>query len=354
MRKPRLLSASEQLAAFLREELQAGRFEERMPGVLRLEKLLGVNRNTVEAALRLLEAEGLLVSQGKRRQRRIDLPPEARTGRVLKIGLLLHDAADRGLAHLADLQHELRDRGHEVVLPNRCLLDLGMDVKRISRLVERTPVDAWIVLAGSFDVLEWFVARKTPAFALFGRRRELMIPGVGPDKPPAFAAATRELIRLGHRRIVLLCPPDRRIPEPGASERAFLSELSAHGIPVTRYQLPAWDGQVKGLHGQLESLFRYSPPTALIIDQIPLFAAVMQFLSRRGLRVPEDVSAVCTDHAVWFDWLQPTVAHIRWDPAPVLRRVVQWAGNVSRGRRDLRQVETPAEFVAGGTIGPVE
>ncbi len=34
-----------------------------MPGVLRLEAELGVNRNTVEGGLRILEREGLLVSQ---------------------------------------------------------------------------------------------------------------------------------------------------------------------------------------------------------------------------------------------------------------------------------------------------
>ena len=36
----------------------------------------------------------------------------------------------------------------------------------------------------------------------------------------------------------------------------------------------------------------------------------------------------------------------------LLRRVVQWAANVSHGKKDLRQSLTPAEFVVGGTIGP--
>ncbi|MCH7227662.1 substrate-binding domain-containing protein [Haloferula sp. A504] len=351
MRRPRLLSASEQLAAFLRGEVQAGRFEGLMPGVLRLEKMLGVNRNTVEAALRLLEAEGLLASQGRRRQRRITLPPGWKTGRVLRIGILFHSPTDRELAYLVELQHQLVEKGHDLTPVKKCLVDLGMDVARVARLVGRTEADAWIVLGGSFEVLEWFVAQKVPAFALFGRRRELLIPGVGPDKPPAYAAATRELIRLGHRRIVLLCPPERRIPEPGASERAFLAEIAAHGIPLGRYQLPDWDGRIESLHQRLELLFRYSPPTAMIIDEAPLFGAVMQFLGRKGLRVPEDVSLVCTDHADWFDWLQPSVAHIRWDPAPVVRRIVRWADHLSRGKRDVGQVETLAEFVPGGTIG---
>ena len=38
-----------------------GRWRDWMPGVLRLERELGVNRNTLEGALRLLEKEGWLV-----------------------------------------------------------------------------------------------------------------------------------------------------------------------------------------------------------------------------------------------------------------------------------------------------
>jgi hypothetical protein len=41
------------------------------------------------------------------------------------------------------------------------------------------------------------------------------------------------------------------------------------------------------------------------------------------------------------------------DTRPVIHRVLQWADNVSQGRKDIRKTETPAEFVPGGTIGPV-
>ena len=35
------------------------------------------------------------------------------------------------------------------------------------------------------------------------------------------------------------------------------------------------------------------------------------------------------------------------------RRIVRWADNVARGKDDRRQTLTKAEFVEGGTIGPV-
>ena len=70
--------------------------------------------------------------------------------------------------------------------------------------------------------------------------------------------------------------------------------------------------------------------------------------------MPEDVSLICTDSDPNFAWCEPSIAHIRWDYLPVVRRIVRWAANVSIGKTDLRQTSTKAEFVEGGTIGPAK
>ena len=63
----RILTASEQVAAHLREALGRGFWNARVPGVNGLARDLGVANETVETALRLLEREGLLVGQGPKR-----------------------------------------------------------------------------------------------------------------------------------------------------------------------------------------------------------------------------------------------------------------------------------------------
>lgn len=349
----RVLSAVEQVAAYLREELLSGHWSGLLPGVDRLAPELGVSRKTLEAALRQLEGEGLLMRQGPRRKRRIELQGEPR-GSALRVVILLSEAADRQLDYIVNSQYELLEAGHRVDFAIRTMVEMGMGVKRIARMVERTPADAWVVVGGSRELLEWFHAQPLPACALFGRRRGLPMAGVGPNKPPAFAAATRELLTLGHRRIVLLARPRRRLPEPGASERAFLAELVNHGIAPSSYHLPDWEETIESFHERLESLFQVTPPTALIIEEAPFFVAAQQFLAKRKLRVPEDVSVICTDADPTFGWCSPSVAHIRWDSRPVVRRIVRWAANLSQGKADIRQTLTPAEFVPGGTIGPAK
>ena len=59
----RILTASEQVAAHLREALVRGFWNAQVPGVNGLARDLGVANETVETALRLLEREGLLVGQ---------------------------------------------------------------------------------------------------------------------------------------------------------------------------------------------------------------------------------------------------------------------------------------------------
>jgi DNA-binding LacI/PurR family transcriptional regulator len=346
-------SPSEQVATHLRGKLEQGNWQGVMPGVPRLAAELGIDRKTVEAALRLLERERVLLPQGPGRRRRI-VVADGKVARPLRLAILDLEPPTVALSegYTVELMRRLGEAGHSVFFADKCLQELRMEVPRVARLVRQTEADAWIVGAGSREVLEWFSAQPVPAFALFGRRRGLPIAGVGPDMVSAYLTFVRRLIKLGHRRIVMLTRRLRRFPGPGAAERVTLEELEKHGIETSDFNLPDWDDTSQGLSSCLHELFRLTPPTALIVDEVPLFVSVLQFLGEQGLKVPGDVSLVSADPDPAFMWCQPTVAHVLWDSRPVVRRVVRWAANISQGKKDLRQTLTPAKFVEGGTIGP--
>lgn len=352
MKHVSFLSITDQVSEHLRAEIQRGRWRGAMPGKHQLAAELGVNNKTVEAALRQLEKTGLLSSQGAGRNRRINFRPRT-SSRALRIALLLNEGEqDKKTELFIMLANALAEIGHTVINPSKSLAELRFDPKRVAALVRQTEADAWIIAAGSRDVLEWFASQPTPAFALFGHRIGLKIPAVSPDKPPAVAAATRHLIEFGHRRIVLLCRKIRRLPRPGLSETVFLETLRAHDCPVSDYNLPDWEETNEGFQAGLRALFRVTPPTALIVDEVTYFVATMQFLLSHGIRVPRDVSLVSTDDDPAFAHCHPSIACITWDKHPAVRRILQWAGHVSRGKPDLRQTLTPAKFVPGGTTGP--
>ncbi len=140
---------------------------------------------------------------------------------------------------------------------------------------------------------------------------------------------------------------------PATPERAFLQELAAHGVVTGDYNLPNWEETPEGFSKLLGSLFRHSPPTALIVDEVPRYIAAAEFLTRRGIKVPEQASLVSTDDDPSLAWCHPPIARMRWDPKPIVRRVVRWVNAVRRGKTDRKVINYPAEFITGGSIGPV-
>jgi DNA-binding LacI/PurR family transcriptional regulator/biotin operon repressor len=346
----RILTASEQVAEHLRNELLQGRWAGTMPGNDRLVTELGAGRETIKAALEQLENEGLQVGQGQRRRRRIKLPGELSKVRELRVRILLYESASRGSPFNLDLMGKLQEAGYAANYGRKTLADLGMNVERVAKFVSETPANAWIVEAGSHDVLEWFSSQSMPSFAMFGVKAGLPIAGISPFKGPL---AVRRLIELGHRRIVMLVRGERLKPKPALYEQAFLDELKNHGIIAGAYNLPDWGNSPEEFYRCLDSLFQLSPPTALLVSEPKLFNAARDYLSQRGIIAPRDVSLVCDDPDITFSWCKPEIAHFRWDFAPITRRILRWIEHVDQGKEDRRQSYVKAEFYEGGTIGPV-
>lgn len=322
-----------------------------MPGGSRLADELGVNPKTVDGALQMLEREGYLLSQGRRR-RRLIIEPESPEKAPLRVAILDFDPPEDRATYIYQAHHLLLDSGHTAFFAEKSQADLGMNHNRIMRVVRKTEADAWVVIAGSKELLEWFAEQETPVFALFGRRRDLPMAGIGPDQPSATRTVVRKLAALGHRRIVHLTRPSRILPVPGATERAFLDELSKHGVEPSQFHLPVWDESVAGLRAHVENMLRFTPPTAILANEPTLFLAVQQQLLQSGLRIPEDISLVCSDGSPAFRWLSPSVAHVSWKSEPWVRRIGNWAGHISQGKTDRRQSLTRAKFIEGGTVGP--
>jgi DNA-binding LacI/PurR family transcriptional regulator len=347
----------ELVAARLRDGLHEGRWSAGLPGVQRLAVEFDVSAVTARRALRQLEAEGVLTGRGLGRSRSITVTgAKIASQRPLRVAILRHDARltdnSQTSAVLTEIMHSLEAAGHTVFFCNKSQIELRHEVRRIVREMAKTPADAWVVEAGSRLLLEWCAGQPTPCLALYGHTGGLPLARTGPDKVPAYRAATRRLLELGHRRIVNISRAARRLPVPAILERVFLEELAAHGVVTGDYNLPDWEESPAGFSELLERLFRHSPPTALIVDEAPRYIAAAEFLARRGIKVPDQVSLVSTDDDAALAWCHPPIARMCWDPKPVIRRVVRWVDAVRKGNPDRKIMNFPAEFISGGSVGP--
>lgn len=354
MSGPNFSTRIDQVVERLRAGMQDGSWRGTLPGRERLAGQFGVSHSTVEEAMRRLTKEGWLVSDGPGRRRRIVLPRGAAKVRTLRMRILMYGREDVSSVHNAALLDHLHRAGVTANYALKSLCDLGMDVNRVARFVGKTQADAWVVSSGSREVLEWFAEQKVASIAMFGRFTGLPIAAASPRIAPAMIQAVRRLVELGHRRIVMLVGEERRKPFPALFERLFLEQLAAQGLPVGPYNLPDWDSRGgDGLRACLDSMFRHTPPTAILCGETRFFVAVQQYLARQGIHAPEQVSLICSDPDSSFAWCKPAVSHFHWDHKPVVRRIVRWSENVARGKEDRRQILFNGEFVEGGTIGPV-
>ena len=352
MQPIRLLSVSEQTIEHLRKGIREGRWSGHLPGVVRLAEECDVSAGVIRGALRRLEVEGVITAGGLGRCRRIVAPDQGVTPlNSLRVGFLPHDSIDDD--HLLwEIQRDLEAAGHIVTIPKKSQIQLNQKTSSIIRMVQESAVDAWIICSGSRELLEWFAQQSIPSIALYGRSGDLSIARTGPDKAVAYLDATRQLIALGHRRIVLITLAGRRKPFPATIERMVLEEIRAHGIETGAYNFPDWEETPEGFNALMENLFRTTPPTALIIDETPKLIAAMQFLARHHIDVPGQVSLVSTDFDKKLSWCYPTVAHMEWNNAHIVRRVVRWVAAVRKGNPDRDIISFPATFVSGGSIGP--
>lgn len=341
---------SQQLADHLRDQIYAGHYRDQMPGVFALAKDLGIDPKTASLAYDLLEKQKLLVTQGVGRPRKILRNKSKMVG--FRIVILLYEETDRQLPYITDLVSQLTKHGYDVIFARKTLVEMKMKLSAVSRLVGATSATAWLVIAGSEEVLTWFAHQKVPVFALFGRSESLEMAAAGVVTSEAYREIVRRLVGMGHRRIVFLAREERRRPSPGIVEAAFLNELNQLGIQTGEYHLPQWEDHASGLVEKLDSLFAHTPPTALIMTQLEVYLGAQQYLLRRGIRSPEDVSMICSGYHSMLSWCRPKLTHLEWDEKPVIRRIVRWVHQAARGIDDKRQLFVHGKFVGDGTIGP--
>lgn len=341
----RVMSAAEQVAHYLKQEIAAGTWSGTMPGGASLARQLAVGRMTVDAALDLLEKEGLLSTQGPRKRRKIESKPKAAS--VMRVSILPYEPEDAASRYVYELHNLLLASGHQFSIAPKTLTDLRQDPARVASLVRDHPAEAWVVVAGSRPVLQWFAKSPIHAFALFGRMKDLRISGTGPDKLPALKIALDALLDHGHHRIVLLVREDRRKPNYGILETMFLGRLQARAIRTGPYNIPDWEETAEGLVRCLDNMFQVTPPTAILVGDPQLFLPVQRYLSLNRAKRLGKVVTVATDFDSSFDWCNPTVPHIAWDHKTIAQRVVRWVEGVSRGKDDFRQTLTKAKFIEG-------
>jgi DNA-binding LacI/PurR family transcriptional regulator len=102
----------------------------------------------------------------------------------------------------------------------------------------------------------------------------------------------------------------------------------------------------------LNDLFRYTPPTCLILFDLSHYLVVISFFLERGLKIPADVSIILlSDHPLLVD-VFPTVAHFRLYPDDMPLQAFRVLQEQMRGLQIHREVVSTPIWVPGDSLAP--
>ena len=356
MQKFQLLSPSEQVASHLKALLGQRRWSGLMPGTGALsQELPGVDRKAIGTALQQLVKEGWLEDQGVGKRRKILPRPDAETDgqKILRVGLLQY-ALDGDNRFETNLRQQLRNQPDVTLeLTPHSNVELGRDVSKIKKMAEALNVDAWIVPAASKEVLESLDQPGSPVFAVFGRHKKLDIDGFSFDTREGLKDLTNRLSTYGHKRVCYVTRKERRVPALGEAERQVFENLAADGIQPNSFTLPDWEETPAGFHKLLDSLFRFTPPTALLLPETYLVTTALQFFAAKRIRVPKDVSIISLEDCEEFQWAVPPITRLSKDFKLPAQEAAQWIHLLQSGKPAPRKKTVyPAQFIEGGTLVP--
>jgi DNA-binding LacI/PurR family transcriptional regulator len=355
---PKRTSLVTETAETLKKWIVDGDLSEMLPGELRLKSLLGVSRNTLRLALKVLTDEHWLSSTAQGKQRRVQknrLPSlyPASDRRLPVTFLSPFPTVDRILLlEMEDLQMHLAEQGRELrfIAPN--IFNLKKPERHLKRLVNENPSAAWILHFVTESMQRWFEQQGIPAFLYGSPYPGVKLSYVVNDWESAAFHAGLQLGRHGHRLIALLAFA-KPVPGVSATERGLRRALATVKSDAELLVLTQ-SGSPQSVVRTLETAFRGEKrPTALVFCSSSHLLTCFSWFISKGIAVPADVSVVCIPSDSWFQELCPPVCHYVNNPhlfAHHLRKRVMEL--VETGRVIGPSMRVRLEYRAGATIGP--
>ena len=153
-----------EVAAFLRERLQRGDWARHLPGEMELAREIQVGRNTIRAALAVLEKEGLLrTATGRRRE--VMRPVKQVRPKLEKVAVMLmpspwHTLPPSTLLWMDALRSRLQGAGWQLQMLVDAAAFRRAPTAALESLVTRHPSAVWILFRSSAAMQRWFERRE--------------------------------------------------------------------------------------------------------------------------------------------------------------------------------------------------
>lgn len=354
---PARLSLTAQAANAIRSGIIDGTWMDFIPSERHLCELLQISRPTVRTALKVIEEEGLILIQQGRRNRIISRParPEKSTQNPL-ITVITHESSYSmsAISHhgISEIRSSLAQHGFTTDTLVCSSFSTASQIQRIESYIEHNSVLCCVLVSVTKEIQEWFSNHSIPALVLGSCHEAIKLPSIDIAYHAVCRHAGSVFLNKGHRSLALI-RPDTGLAGDDASEAGFLASLDARpDVDAPHAHVIGHDCTGRDLRLKLDRLFNSDiPPTALLVLRLSDVMAIMLYLLKRGLSVPDSVSLIARDHNDLFDSMDPPITHYRFKVDTYSHRLSRLVLQlVNEGRVSDKPNLIFPDFVAGGTV----
>lgn len=304
---PRRLSLSGQTASAIRKAIGENMWQEFLPSERRLCDMFQVSRPTIRTALHQLAKDGLIDIRQGRRNRLLAASARTAAPRSRLVVLVSHRPISQmtltAYHGISEMRAHLAEQGFTTELLVCPAQSATAQRRKIESFLRQNHVLCCVLLSLGKELQEWFATHSIPALVLGSCHPAVKLPSLDVDYRSVCRHAAGVLRAKGHRRIAFLVPNSDAAGDL-ASEAGFREGLALRpGEEPIEALVVRHQGTAPHLRVKLDALFASArPPTALLVAKPPHTIAVLVYLLRRGLRVPETISLIARDHDhVWQD-----------------------------------------------------
>lgn len=342
-------SRSTQVARHLKELLRSGQWKRRLPSERAMAAQIGVGRDTIRAALSILEKEGLALerSQAGTRLRRMRLPRQGNQSVGILLLMRVEMTTYRTLQWLDEFRRILYQQNIKVELYDGYVRKRGM----LSKLLTAARHDCWVLVYPNKKALQWCLENHLRAVVVGTLDDGIPLPSVDIHYRALCRHAAGRLLQLGHRHLALIL--HKR--EWGADAKSIQGFLEgAHHYPDITTTIEYHDGTPRGIRMLADRLLTYDPmPTGWIIAVAPHFLTAMMHLLGRGIAIPKQISLISQDAEPWQHFVLPEPARYAADIQMLARQAYCLVQRSIAGKTPiLKPVYIMPELLSGTTLAP--
>jgi LacI family transcriptional regulator len=275
-----------------------------------------------------------------------------RTNRSGLLGLVVNNLRTATFHTIAEtLQAWAGEQGYQVLV-----CTTGGDPEREAAFLQTARMHhlEGVVIAGSganADLLDRLVEEGRAVVTMNREVPGSCAPSVMTDYETAARLATEHLLGLGHTRIAAIEGPPE-ITSGRLHHAGFTGALAAAGAPLVPELVVRGPFTMSFGRAAAEAVLRLpDPPSALLVSNHEASLGALPVLSEIGLRVPDELSVICTEEEPFYSWWTPPLTTVDNRAEDQARRaadllLTQLRGGSAQGHAELL---APTLVIRGST-----